>query len=53
MKLQGISVNIVRNEYEYNKYVSEDYRKQYSYEDSKPSRKWRMVCRLRQNKING
>lgn len=23
MKLQGISVNIVRNEYEYNKYVDE------------------------------
>ena len=90
MKLQGISVNIVRNEYEYNKYVDEKYREQYDYEASKPSlpwviidfakdnapedfvsaseltfspaanftnirssRKWRMVCRLRQNKING
>lgn len=37
MKLQGISVNIVRNEYEYNKYVDEKYREQYDYEASKPS----------------
>lgn len=28
MNLQGISVDIVRNEYEYNKYVSESYREQ-------------------------
>lgn len=35
MKLQGISINVVRNEYEYNKYVSEEYRRQYDYEASK------------------
>lgn len=27
MKLNGIKLNFVRNEYEYNKYVSEDYKK--------------------------
>lgn len=90
MKLQGISINVVRNEYEYNKYVSEECRRQYDYEASKsslpwiiidfakynaledfvsnseltfspaadfyrnkPSRKRRMVCRFRQNKIDG
>lgn len=37
MKLQGISINVVRNEYEYNKYVSEEYRRQYDYEASKSS----------------
>lgn len=36
MKLQGISINVVRNEYEYNKYVSEEYRRQYDYEASMP-----------------
>lgn len=43
MKLQGISINIVRNEYEYNKYVSEEYRKQYDYEASKSSLPWIIV----------
>ena len=43
MKLQGISVNIVRNEYEYNKYVDEKYRKQYDYEASKPSLPWVII----------
>lgn len=43
MNLQGISVDIVRNEYEYNKYVSESYREQYSYEDSKASLPWIIV----------
>lgn len=43
MKLQGISVNVVRNEYEYNKYVNEDYRKQYSWEVSKPSMPWIII----------
>ena len=43
MRLQGISVNVVRNEYEYNKYVSADYRAKYSYEDSKPSLPWIIV----------
>lgn len=43
MRLQGISINVVRNEYEYNKYVSEDYRKQYSYEESKPSLPWLII----------
>lgn len=27
MKLNGIKLNFVRNEYEYNKYVSEEYKK--------------------------
>lgn len=43
MKLQGISVNIVRNEYEYNKYVDEKYREQYGYEASKPSLPWVII----------
>lgn len=43
MKLQGISVNVVRNEYEYDKYVSEDYREQHSWEDSKPSMPWIII----------
>ena len=43
MNLQGISVDIVRNEYEYNKYVSKSYREQYSYEDSKASLPWIIV----------
>lgn len=37
MKLNGIKLNFVRNEYEYNKYVSEDYKKEYDYEASKSS----------------
>ena len=43
MKLQGISVNIVRNEYEYNKYIDEKYREQYDYEASKPSLPWVII----------
>ena len=43
MKLQGISVNIVRNEYEYNKYVDEKHREQYDYEASKPSLPWVII----------
>lgn len=43
MKLQGISVNIVRNEYEYNKCVDEKYREQYDYEASKPSLPWVII----------
>lgn len=43
MKLQGISVNIVRNKYEYNKYVSEEYRKQHDYEASKSSLPWIII----------
>ena len=43
MKLQGISINVVRNEYEYNKYVSEEYRKQYDYEASKSSLPWIII----------
>ena len=43
MKLQGISVNIVRNEYKYNKYVDEKYREQYDYEASKSSLPWAII----------
>lgn len=43
MKLQGISVSIVRNEYEYNKYVDEKYREQHDYEASKPSLPWIII----------
>lgn len=43
MKLQGISVNVVRNEYEYNKYVDEKYREQYDYEASKSSLPWIII----------
>lgn len=43
MKLQGISINVVRNEYEYNKYVSEEYRRQYDYEASKSSLPWIII----------
>lgn len=43
MKLQGISVNIVRNEYEYNKYVDEKYREQHDYEASKPGLPWVII----------
>lgn len=43
MKLQGISVNIVRNEYEYNMYVDKKYREQYDYEASKPNLPWVII----------
>ena len=43
MKLQGISVNIVRNKYEYNKYVDEKYREQHNYETSKPNLPWVII----------
>lgn len=43
MRLQGISIDVVRNEYEYNEYVSASYREQYSYEDSKPSLPWIII----------
>ena len=43
MKLQGISINVVRNEYEYNKYVSEEYRRQYDYEANKSSLPWIII----------
>ena len=51
MKLQGISVNIVRNEYKYNKYVSEKYREQYDYEASKPSLPWIIIDFARDNAL--
>lgn len=43
MKLQGISISVVRNEYEYNKYVSEEYREQYDYEASKSNLPWIII----------
>jgi hypothetical protein len=43
MNLESIGVDIVRNEYEYNKYVSEEYRKKYDYEASKASLPWIIV----------
>ena len=43
MKLNGLSINIVRNEYEYNKYVAESYRKEYSWDDSKGSMPWIII----------
>nr|DAL69781.1 MAG TPA: hypothetical protein [Caudoviricetes sp.] len=43
MKLQGISISVVRNEYEYNKHVSEEYRRQYDYEASKSSLPWIII----------
>lgn len=49
MKLQGISIDIVRNEYEYNKYVSAEYRKKYSFEESKPSLPWIIIHFAKQN----
>ena len=44
MNLESIGVDIVRNEYEYNEYVSEEYRKKYDYEASKASLPWIIVC---------
>ena len=43
MKLRGLSIDVVRNEWEYEKYVSEEYRKQHSWEDSKVSMPWIIV----------
>lgn len=43
MKLQGISLNVVRNKYEYEKYVSASYREKYSYEESAPSLPWLII----------
>ena len=43
MRLRGISIDVVRNEYEYNKYVDAEYRKKYSYEESKPSLPWVII----------
>lgn len=43
MKLNGIKLNFVRNEYEYNKYVSEEYKKRYDYEASKSSLPWLII----------
>lgn len=43
MNLESIAVDIVRNEYEYNKYVSEEYRKKYDYEANKTSLPWIIV----------
>ena len=43
MKVQGISLNVVRNKYEYEKYVSPEYRAKYSYEDSKASLPWLVI----------
>lgn len=43
MKLQGISAHMVRNEYEYEKYVAESYRKQYDWAASKPSMPWIVI----------
>ena len=42
-KLQGISVNIVRIEYEYNKYVDEKYREHHDYETSKSDLPWIVI----------
>ena len=51
MKLQGISVNIVCNEYEYNNYVDEKYREQYDYEASKPSLPWVIIDFAKDNAL--
>lgn len=40
MKLQGFSINTIRNEYEYNKYMPEAYRAEHSYEDVKATFPW-------------
>ena len=53
MKLQGISINVVRNEYEYNKYVSEEYRRQYDYEASKSSLPWIIIDFAKYNTLEG
>lgn len=43
MILAKIKVDVIRNENEYIKLVSEDYRKKYSYEESKPSLPWLII----------
>ncbi len=43
MILTNISINIVRNQNEYEKYVYEEYRKKYTYEESKPSLPWLVI----------
>ncbi len=40
MKIQGFSVDAIRNEYEYNKYMPEAYRAEHSYEDVKATFPW-------------
>lgn len=43
MKLLNISLNVVRNEVEWDKYVGPEYRKQHKYEDAKSSLPWFVV----------
>lgn len=43
MILTNIKVNIVRSKNEYEKYVYEEYRKKYTYEESKPSLPWLVI----------
>lgn len=43
MRLQGISVHLVRNEYEYEKFVPADYRSKYDWNASKPSMPWCVI----------
>lgn len=43
MILTNISINIVRNQNEYEKYVYEEYRKKYTYEESKPGLPWLVI----------
>lgn len=37
MRIDGMTLNIVRNEYEFNKYISDTYRKQHTFESVKDS----------------
>lgn len=50
MKLQGVSVNLVRNEYEYNKYVTPKFRKDNDYNSQKATMPWIVIDF---NKLNG
>lgn len=43
MNLNSIQICVVRNEYEYNKYVDAEYRKKYDYEASKASLPWIII----------
>ena len=43
MILTNISINIVRNQNEYEKYVYKAYRDKYTYEDSKPGLPWLVI----------
>lgn len=43
MRPQGISISVARNEYGYNKYVSEEYRRRYDYGASKSSLLWVII----------